>query len=217
MKLINRLKIAIILCIAILFSLQFPSSAQLLPPPPDPILSVAFTPRLPVITLNPFYPLLRQAQALTTIVSAPVLTSAGLTVTSLLATPPPTLLNTVTVANSNLATSNWIGTWSSLARVSGGEISLILTQDVISGVVTGTALFANHPLVISGFPVSGIINPVGVASTFQLTGTYINPFSQRLFTITLNCNVISSTLMDGTYSIYNPFQSDYGTMVLIRP
>ncbi|MGA1824671.1 MAG: hypothetical protein ACMUIP_08395 [bacterium] len=154
---------------------------------------------------------------MTPIASSPVLTSAGLTVTSLLAAPPPTLLTTVTVANTNLSTTNWIGTWRSLIIISGGEISLILTQDVLTGTITGTALFANHPLIISGFPVTGVISPVGVASTFQLTGSYINPFSQRLFSITLNCNVLSSNSMTGTYAIFNPLQSDYGTFEVIRP
>ncbi|MGA1869612.1 MAG: hypothetical protein ACMUJM_13830 [bacterium] len=178
----------------------------------------SFTPPslLPLISY-PLNPLVRSSQVLTTVASSPVLTSAGLTVTSLLATPPPTLLTTITVANTLLATSNWIGTWRSLITISGGEISFILTQDVLTGAITGTALFANHPLVISGFPVTGVSSPVGVASTFQLTGTYVNPFSQRLFTITFNCNVISSTIITGTYSIYNPLQSDYGTMDLIRP
>ncbi|MGA1825452.1 MAG: hypothetical protein ACMUIP_12405 [bacterium] len=208
MKIKNLSKIITFIFIMLIISMPRPSVAQLWPPPVMPNLALIPAPSLP---------LLRQSQVLTTIAAAPVLTSAGLTVTSLLAAPPPTLLTTVTVANTNLATSNWIGTWRSLIGAFGGDISFILTQDLLTGIVTGTAIIANHPLVPSGFPVSGFINPVGVDSTFQLTGTYINPFSQRLFAITFNCQVISPTIMSGTYSIYNPLQSDYGTMNLIRP
>ena len=215
MKIQNLFKIISILCFTIILSMPITLNAQLLPPPAVPLPYFAFSPPIPLISYSPS-PIARNSQILTT-VSTPVLTSSGLTITSLLATPPPTLLNTVTVANSNLATSNWIGTWRSLIRLAGGEISFILTQDVISGIVTGTAVFANNPLVVSGFPVSGFIDPVGVDRTFQLTGTYINPFSLRLFNITLNCNVITTNIITGTFSIYNPLQSEYGTIDLIRP
>jgi len=215
MKIKNIYKIIPIICFTIILIMPIKGSAQLWPPTLAPLPCLAFPPPIPIISYPS--PIVRNPRVLTTVSAAPVLTSAGLTITSLLATPPPTLLNTVTVANTNLATSNWIGTWRSLIRLAGGDISFILTQDVISGVVTGTAVFANHPLVLSGFPVSGIIDPVGVDSTFQLTGTYINPFSLRLFNITLNCNVLSTNIITGTYAIYNPLQSDYGTMDLIRP
>ena len=215
MKIQNLFKIIPILCFTIILSMPITLNAQSWPPPVDLLPYLAFSPPIPLISYSPS-PLVRNPQILTT-PSIPVLTSAGLTITSLLPTPPPTLLNTVTVANSNLATSNWIGTWRSLIRLAGGEISFILTQDVISGIVTGTAAFANNPLVLTGFPVSGFIDPVGVDSAFQLTGTYINPFSLRLFNITLNCNVLSTNIITGTYAIYNPLQSDYGTMDLIRP
>lgn len=144
------------------------------------------------------------------------------------------LLNPVTQATTQPSplvvaeqAGGWSGTWYSLFTLKGGIMTLNLTENLVTGILSGQVNMLLHKIT-SSIPadVAGVI-PIG--TTFVLTGDnqaflgtasittlLLLPSSIPLYSIELNCTLTTPTTMTGTYMINDllKLDIDYGNFNL---
>jgi len=181
-----------------------------------PGLSQLAPPIFPGQAVSPFSPF-----------AAPVAAISALTLTlpGLPGLPTPTPTPSTSIPSSIPSSSsgavapvitNWSGIWASLLSTSQlGPMNLTLSQNTVTGAVTGTAsLFLNKliplPVTVSGVFLGGTSFTVtGVYTSFSLalSGLIIVPTN---YTLSLTCTLTSPTTMNGTYSILSIKETDFG-------
>lgn len=116
--------------------------------------------------------------------------------------------------------TSWSGLWVSILSSSQlGPMSLSLSQNTVTGAVTGTAsLILNKlipvPVTVSGTFLGGTtFSLTGVFTDFQpaISGLLLIPID---YTLTLNCTITGTTTMSGNYSILSVKENDIGSFNL---
>jgi len=106
-------------------------------------------------------------------------------------------------------------------------MTLTLTEDLIAGTFTGTALLSLNSLIPVAIPVSGAYTGVGLAislsgifSTVTTVTTGGGPFAVTTlvpvdYLLTLDFSIIAGAEIFGTYAINSLLNSDFGSIYLI--
>jgi hypothetical protein len=182
------------------------------PVPPTPIAPIPPVPPIPIVPAPPVPPI---PTAPVPTVTLPLPTAAISALSFFL----PSTFGGGTTAIAPVIT-NWSGLWFSLLNSNElGPMSLSLSQNTVTGAVTGTAsLILNKllplPVTVSGTFLGGTaFSLTGVFTDFQpaLGGLFLIPID---YTLTLNCNLTSATTMSGNYTIVSIKENGIGTFNL---
>ncbi|MGA1869039.1 MAG: hypothetical protein ACMUJM_10890 [bacterium] len=103
----------------------------------------------------------------------------------------------------------WSGIWLSLVKFDGGILELVLITDPITGLITGTAALVGSKLIPIPINVTGSFL-LGSTTTFELTGSYLDILTGDLYTLTITANILTTGVIDGTFSIISLKSVDYG-------
>ncbi|MGA1823387.1 MAG: hypothetical protein ACMUIP_01900 [bacterium] len=138
----------------------------------------------------------------------------------------PTVTTPVVVPTT--LTTNWSGTWTSFLNTNqNGIMTLTLTEDLLTGTFTGTALLSLNSLIPVAIPVSGAYTGVGLAisvsgiySTVATVTTGGGPFAVTTlvpvdYLLTLDFSIIAGAEIIGSYAINSLLNSDFGSFYLI--
>ncbi|MGA1825451.1 MAG: hypothetical protein ACMUIP_12400 [bacterium] len=179
------------------------------PIPPTPAIPIPVVPPIAATSVAPPPTLI-----------APVPTAAVSALTSLLSFTTFGGSSTVSTTTVAPVITNWSGLWFSLLSTSQlGPMNLSLSQNTVTGAVTGTAsLVLNKlvplPVTVSGTFLGGTAFTVsGIFTDYQLaiSGLFLIPID---YTLTLNCTITSATTMSGTYTITSIKENDVGNFNL---